>query len=348
MSKLIMVALLVGGLIAGAAGFAGAQVQGGIGDPLTLAASGVVVPFFTSGNLGGIATLQVASPVGANPDAHIFFYRADCTRIPVSVGIPLTTNDIAFQQVADVIAPFAPGLDGLVTLAKASQSGFTLIPLDNPVHARLYQFSTADGRSRVIEPIIINTAEFPSVAHWWSPLRTGATFFAPLQTASVATDLYLICPLATIVGNGLGEPAAFGNDTGGGVGDLVFTTSGFPQINPRLPNFPGLANNIRVRIYDHQEFFLRDFLTTCTCVTKFESITKIIAGVYDNALVAPFGTYTELTSVPPGGGINPSPRTSFTGYTSTFTVGSATNAFFARIQNGSQLSIDGPAVVSER
>ncbi|HXJ79482.1 MAG TPA: hypothetical protein VMS64_12485 [Candidatus Methylomirabilis sp.] len=346
-----MVAVLVGGLIAGAAGVtpAGAQaIQGGIGDPLTLAASGVVVPFFTSGNLGGIATLQVASPVGANPDTHLFFYRADCSRIPVSAGLPLTTNDIGFIQIADIIAPFSPGLDGLVTLAKASQSGFTLIPLDNPVHARLYQFSTADGRSRVLESIILNTAEFPSVQHWWSPLRTGATFFAPLQTAAVATDLYLICPLATIVGNGAGEPAAFGNDTGGGTGDLVFTTTGFPQINPRLPNFPGSANNIRVRIYDDHETFLRDFLTTCTCVTKFESITKIIAGVYDNPALVPNGSYTELTVARTTTGINSGPTSSFTGYTSTFTVGSATNAFFARIQNGSQASIDGPAVVSER
>jgi hypothetical protein len=347
MSKLIMVALLVGGLIAGAAGGAAAQgIQGGIGDPLTLAASGVVVPFFTSGNLGGVATVQIASPVGANPDVHLFFYRADCTRIPVSAGFPLTTNDIGFLQVADIIAPFSPGSDGLVTIAKASQSGFSLVPLDNPIHARLYQFSAADGRSRVLEPIIINTAEFPSLAHWWSPLRTGATFFAPLQTPTVNTDLYLICPLATIVGNGLGEPAAFGNDTGGT--DLAFTTSGFPQINPRLPNFPGTANNIRVRVYDTNEVFLRDFTTTCTCVTKFETITSIVAGVYDNPGIAPFGTYTELTTARISTAINSGPTTSFTGYTSTFTVGSATNAFFARIQNGSQASIDGPAVVSER
>jgi hypothetical protein len=58
----------------------------------------------------------------------------------------------------------------------------------------MYLFSTVDGRSRVLEPIILNTAEFPSIAHWWSPLRTGADFFAPLQTAAVQTDLFLICP----------------------------------------------------------------------------------------------------------------------------------------------------------
>jgi hypothetical protein len=48
MSKFIMVALLVASLIAGATPVMAQPVlQGGIGDPLTLAASGVVVPFIT-------------------------------------------------------------------------------------------------------------------------------------------------------------------------------------------------------------------------------------------------------------------------------------------------------------
>ena len=338
MSRLILVALLVAALVGGAVP-AMAQVQGGIGDPLTLAASGVVIPFFTSGILGTVATLQVASPVANNPDAHMFFFDATCARIPISVGIPLTTNDIAFQQVGSAQGgPVATGTDGLITLAKSDFSGFTLLPLDNPVHARLYQFNGADGRSRVMEPIIVNTAEFPSVQHWWSPLRTGATFFAPTQTTAIQTDLVLICPLSTIEG---ASGAAFGADPGG-QGNFVFTDTGFPQINPRFPAFPGPSNNIRVRIYDTNEVFKRDFTITCRCVTGFVAIAATIHPFYADPVEAFPGTYTELTSVPGN------PRTSFTGYTNTYTVGSAINAFFGRLQNGSQLSIDGPAVTSVR
>lgn len=347
MSKLITVALMVGVLIFGAAPVMAQNVQGGIADPNTLAASGVVLPFFTSGVIGTVATIQAASPVGANPDAHMFFYNQFCIRVGPSVGIPLTTNDIAFQQVADIVPT---GTDGLVALAKADASGFTLIPLDNPVHTRMYAFSAVDGRSRVLNPVIVASAEFPSVQHWYSPLRTGATFFAPLQTAAVTTDLLLICPLSTIVGAG---GAAFGADTGGGTGEQTYTNTGFPQINPRLPSAPAPANNIRVRIYNINEFFKRDFTISCTCNTVFTAIGVSISPFY--ALANPGdaldGTYTELTSTPvtpTGLPINSGPRTSFTGYTSTGTTGSSVNAFFAPLHSGSQLSIDGPAVVSER
>ena len=147
--------------------------------------------------------IQVASPVGPNLDAHMFFFRENCLRIPISVGIPLTENDIAFQLINDVIVPpiADPGTDGLVVLAKADRTGFKLVPLDNPVHARMYEFAAINGRSTVLEPIIVNAAEFPSVADWYSPLWTGATFFAPLNgpnfTGFVNTDLFLICPLST-------------------------------------------------------------------------------------------------------------------------------------------------------
>ena len=341
MSRFIMVALLAGALVGGAAPVvtAQAQVQGGIGDPLTLAASGVVIPFFTSGVVGTVATLQVASPTANNPDAHMFFFDASCARIPISVGIPLTTNDIAFQQVGSAQGgPVATGTDGLITLARADFSGFTLLPFldNNPVHARMYQFSSVDGRSRVLEPIIVNTAEFPSIAHWWSPLRTGATFFAPVQSTAVQTDLILICPKNTIQG---AAGAAFGQDPGG-QGNASFTDTGFPQINPRFPSGTQ-TNNIRVRIYDTNEVFKRDFTTSCQCVTAVNGII-CLNPIYGNVTEVPGGTYTELTSVPGN------PRTSVTGYTSTFTVGSAINAFFGRLQNGSQLSIDGPAVTSAR
>jgi len=345
MSKFIMVALLVASLIAGATPvMAQGVTQGGIGDPLTLAASGVVIPYLTV--LAGqpvVSTLQVASPVADNPNAHMFFFDANCANFPPSVGIPLTTNDIAFQQIAAANGgPVPAGTNGLVTIAQANNSGFALAPLVNPLHVRMYVFSTVDGRSRVLEPIILNTAEFPSIQHWWSPLRTGADFFAPLQTAAVQTDLFLICPKDSIEG-GTGF-TAFGTDPGGS-GNADFTDLGFPQINPRFPAFNNgvLAKPIRVRIYDTNEAFKRDFLIDCNCVIIYTSIAQSVSPFYGDPVEAAFGTYTEITSAPGTG----NRRVTFTGYTSTYTVGSAINAFFARFHNGSQPSIDG-ALTSTR
>src|SRR5262249_44764846 len=153
---------------------------------------------------------------------------------------------------------------------------------------------------------------------------------APLQTTSVLTDLVLICPISTIEG---AAGAAFGQDPGG-TADLAFTNTGFPQINPRFPTATP-ANNIRVRIYDTNEVFKRDFTITCQCVSGFVAIAVTVHPFYADPVEAAGGTYTELTSVPGN------PRTSFTGYTSTYTAGSAINAFFGRLQNGSQASIDG-------
>lgn len=338
MSKFIMVALLVASLIAGATPvMAQGVTQGGIGDPLTLAASGVVIPFLTV--LGGqpvVSTLQAASPVSDNPNAHMFFYNQNCLNFPPSVGIPLTTNDIAFQQIAAAQGgPVPAGVNGLVTIAQSDASGFALTPLVNPLHVRMYIFSSADGRSRVLEPIILNTAEFPNIAHWWSPLRTGADFFAPLQTANVQTDLFLICPKDSIEG---ASGSAFGTDPGGN-GNVDFTNLGFPQINPRFPPFNNgvLPASIRVRVYDTNEVFKRDFLIDCNCVHIYSSIAASISPFYADPVEAAFGTYTELTSTPAVG----NRRVTFTGYTSTYTVGSAINAFFARFHNGSQPSIDG-------
>lgn len=353
MRKFITAVLMVGSLVmiavpvmAQDGGESAVALQGGIADPNTLASFGVVLPYSTSTALGAIALIQVASPVEQNLDAHMFFYQANCLRVGPSVGIPLTKNDIAFQAVNDIVPS---GTDGLIALAKADASGFTLIPLDNPVHARVYEFNSNTGRSTVLAPIIVNAAEFVSVAHWYSPLRTGATFFAPLQSQSVATDLILICPLSTIVG---APGAAFGQDPGGN-GEIDFTNTLFPQINPRLPAFPAPSNNIRVRVYNVNEFFKRDFTISCTCFTPFIAIANSVSPFYGIGQPgeALDGTYTELTSVPPtvtGLPVNSGPRTSFTGYTTSYTVGSGSNAFFAPLQSGSQLSIDGPAVVTER
>jgi len=334
MSKLIMVGVLVGTLLAGF-GTAMAALplgcsptpglghcpQGGVGDPLTLAASGVLIPFVTSN--GTAALLEVASPVAANPDLHMNFFNATCQQVGPSVGLPLTTNEVAFQQVQQPIGPLTPGIDGLIAISSVQPNGFTPAPLESPVHARMYLFSSVDGTSRVIEPIILDTAEFAGNPHTWSPLRTGATFFSPLNTGTLHTHLFLICPRTTIQGSSH---------------DYFHV----PPFQPIDPPFSSITTGMRARIYDTDEHFLRNIVFTCDCLTqKFLETTNpadptFLDLVYTNAVAAPLGTYTEaeVDPTPPNTG-------TFTGYRAIFNVNNSLNNFFGRLSNGSRDSLQG-------
>ncbi len=330
MRKLIAVGVLVGGLLTGA-GSAMAQPQGGIGDPLTLAASGVLIPFVTAG--GTVSLLEVASPVSNNPNLHMQFFDANCNQVGPSVGMPLTTNDIAFQVVGvSQGGPVPANLNGLVAISAVGSDGFTNapLPLGSPIHSRMYTFSPVDGTSRVFEPVILDTAEFPGDPHTWSPLRTAVTFFAPLSTSVVHTHLFLICPDGNIQG---GAGGYFGSGPG------PFSNLGFPVIAPPFPPHSDPIHHLRARIYDTNENFLRNVFTFCRCFTQLDLEDPLaIDAVYANAAVAPFGTYTELEEIP----VPPDTRTSsFTGYRSIFSVGSALNNFFGRLSNGNRTSIQG-------
>lgn len=330
-----IVGLVVGGLLAVTAPAMAQQLipQGGIGDPLTLATSGVLIPF-----LGGsdVSLLEVASPVGDNGGLHMFFFDDTCTRIGDSVGLPLTTNDIGFIQVPTVV-PSAKA--GLITIGSADPSGFELRPLENPIHSRVYVFNTTSARSRVLEPIILDTAEYSSdrfqliAPHTWSPLRTAATFFAPQETSTVETRLLLICPSTNIQNPDPKKVSAF-------------NPTFFPQIRvgpidpTTLQQAPGLApkfvdDMLRARIYDTNEVFLRDVHTGCSCVRSAE-VTDI-SNVY-SAAEAALGTYTEIEANNLNSG---NFDFAFTGYKATATVNSPVNNFVGRFSNGSRDSIQG-------
>jgi len=314
MKKRLVRAVLVGGLLAQLAGPAPAVAgpsSAGVGDPLTLAAFGVLIPYVTGGHT--VALLEVASPVRGNPSLHLVFYDATCAR-GGSVGLPQTPNDIAFVDVGSVVPA---GQNGLVAITAGGG------PLTSPIHSRVYLFNTADGGSRVLEPIILDTAESPGGANTWSPLRTAATFFAPLQTAAVNTTLTLICPIATIQdASGTGAPQAFP------------TAQGFPAIAPAFPAAP-TAGNLLLNVYDTNENFLRDRSINCGCLTELS--VADISSVYGDPQSASQGTYTEILS-----------ESAFTGYREVFTVGSFMNRFFGRLNGGSQLSIGGALTIGVR
>jgi hypothetical protein len=324
MRKLIAVGVLVGGLLAGA-GSAMAQ-QAGIGDPLTLAASGVLIPFVTGSPTGTVALIEVASPVGANGNLHMLFYNTNCARVGDSVGIPETVNDIAFQDPTEASNASSSVISGLVAIAGVDATGFILQPLDNPIHARVYEFTPTDGRSRVFEPIILDTAEYPGDPHTWSPMRTAATFYAPLETDTIHTELTLICPRSTIQG---ASGAAFGSGT-----TPPFSSTGFPVIAPPFKTIP-LTDDMRARIYDTNEVLKRDVRFDCDCLTANLSVLDI-SSFYGNTTEAAAGTYTEVeinTLVNSNG--------SFTGYRAVFAEGSNLNNFWGRLSNGNRLSIQG-------
>src|ERR1700675_1375079 len=173
--------LIVGGLLAVAAP-ASAQ----FGDPLSLAAAGVLIPFFGNGANGDLSFVELAAPVGG-VSIHMIFYNAACTRV-ISLAETLTANEVAIVP----IAPVAPGVNGLVAVAWTA-NGNDLIPLPTAIHSRVYWVNVVSGRARVLEPITLETYQV-SGATTWNPLRSGATFVAPQETANIHTVVYLICP----------------------------------------------------------------------------------------------------------------------------------------------------------
>jgi hypothetical protein len=340
MRKLVAVGVLIGGLLAGAGT---AMAQGGNADRLSLASSGVLIPYITGGAAGLVATVEVASPVGPNLGLHMVFFNTTCDRIG-SASLPETTNDIGFVQIAATLAPLA-NPSGLVAIA-GTVNGTSLNPLLNPIHSRVYEFGAVDGRSRIFEPIIVDSWEFPGTnittgvgQSFWSPLRTAATFFAPLEvTGSVATVLTLTCPRATIQ-----------NTTVPNVG--VFTiNAGFPRFTvnpgPTSTGTAALAFNttstpMSGRVYDTNEIFLRDVNFTCDCLTINSPANDWTGGaIYKstsdpaNGIGATLGTYTEIEVTDPNGA--GTSAGAFTAWREVATVGSALNIFFGPVSDGSR------------
>jgi hypothetical protein len=326
-------------------------------DPLGLVASGAVIPYVGTGvggsgisivnsatgavttvvlNSGSLAILEVASPVGSNapPEEsafganpfHMLFYDQTCTRVGPSVGFPLTTNDAALVNlnlVGDI--PKA----GLIAAAGVGTSGTGLVPLSNPIHARVYWISGVDGvLSRVLEPVSINNPEALSLNATWNPLRTGATFTAPLEGSGVHTTLYLACPTQAII------PGAFPE------------ALGFPHLRP-IPVLANATTPLFLRIYDDEESFKRNVHIRCNCWGAHP--VALIDSIYSNAdpvIGAPNGTYTEIEGEPScTPGVAPETTTancSFTGYRSIrWGLGSVGNDVFGRLSNASYLSLRG-------
>src|SRR5712691_10476649 len=194
-----------------------------LGDPLSLAASGVLLPFFSDAAAGFVSVLEIVSPVVSsnftNP-LHMIFFRETCVR-DGSIG-DLETAKQAKAFIGHA-SPLLLNFNGLAAIGLTVQ-GNDLLPLNFPLHARTHWIDLRNGRLREVEPIILDTFStlqglgVPLVGNvlpnlsaglcgpatgafggvnngfCWSPLRSAATFVTPQESASLKASIYLICP----------------------------------------------------------------------------------------------------------------------------------------------------------
>jgi hypothetical protein len=307
------IVLIVTLCLLGAGAPAGAQTA----DPLGLIASGALVPYVGSGRLKGeMSILEIASPVGSNAPPedtifgprplHMFFFDGACTRSGPSVSLPLTVNDVDRVRL-----DFALGVpdSGLVAIA-SSDTGFELRPLSNPIHARVLWIHPGQDFVRILEPIALANAEAVDTSQVWNPLRTAATFHAPLDRGNTRSTLVLICPTANII-------------------TAAFPSTFFPELVP--PPAASGSTPLRMRVYNDEELFVRNIVTTCDCLSQIP--LRSLDPVYSDLRVAPRGTYTEIL----GGAADDAP-VSLTGYLATRAGG---RDAFSRLSGGSASSIQG-------
>jgi hypothetical protein len=333
-----------------------------LADPLSLAASGVLLPFFSDPAAGFVSVLEVVSPIvpntiGFDPafeftnPLHFVFFRENC-------GRNKSASLVQTHKQAHALISNSPalGLDhnGLAAIG-SSLEGNDLLPLNFPIHTRTHWIDTKTGRLRELEPITVDTflqlnpgflplvenpgaggsigLGFPFV---WNPLRSAAQFVTPQESASIKASVYLICPTADI-------------QNSSGTGGVFPATRGFPRIQNRDGSFgfPGRnvitgsnVTSVRGRIFDDNEELVRDFQLGCTCLstTPILNIDTIYSLPPTNLGLHTVPVwYTELETQT----VNPNPvvsgsaqQFSFTGYWGLEVAGHE-GTLFHRLSNAS-------------
>src|SRR6185369_10228126 len=156
----LKVALLVVCLLTAAAVPATAQLA----DPLSLAASGVLLPFFSDPAAGFVSVLEIVSPVVPNSigfvppfsftnPLHAVFFSATCVRDGSAGDVETAKQAKALISSA---SPFLLSFNGLAAIGLTLQ-GNDLLPLNFPLHTRTHWIDTKTGRLRELEPIILDT-----------------------------------------------------------------------------------------------------------------------------------------------------------------------------------------------
>jgi len=317
----------------------GAPAMAQLGDPLALAASGVLLPFFSDPASGFVSIFEITSPVvptvtglvspsGFTNPIHAVFFNATCTRDGSTADVLTVKQAKAYISSA---FPLSLTFNGLAAFA-TSPGGNDLVDINFPFHSRTHWVDTKTGRLRELEPVTVasflslDTPFLPltvnpgqgasislGVPFVWNPLRSAASFVTPQESASLRGSLYLICPSASIQ-----------SPTGGG----VFPSPPFPRLVNRDGSFGfperhvitgASVARLRARIYDDDETLVRDTEVPCDCLTA-RSLLEV-DGVYGAPPTNLGGNsvpvwYTELESTAQNGNLIGGVPThnSFTGY----------------------------------
>jgi len=244
-----------------------------LADPLSLAASGVLLPFFSDPAAGFVSVLEVVSPVvpttlGFSPPfnftnpIHAVFFNNVCIRNKSIADVETAKQAKAYITSA---TPFTLDFHGLAAIGNTLQ-GNDLVPLNFPLHTRTHWIDAKTGRLRELEPIILDTfltlapgflplVENPGFGasvglcapgagvfagslnngFCWSPLRSAATFVTPQESASLKASIYMICPTSDIqAGSALGVLANGGIfNPAATVVSATLVSGGFPRIQNR-------------------------------------------------------------------------------------------------------------------
>jgi len=278
-----------------------------LADPLSLAASGVLLPFFSDGAAGFVSVFEITSPVvpnsiGTTPGfdfdftnpIHVIFFSATCAR-DGSVGDELTAKQA--KAYISSASPLLLNFNGLAAIG-GSANGNDLLPLNFPIHSRVHWIDVKTGRLRELEPIILDT--FLGIDSDFLPLvnvnGAGLSFglcgvpFSPFTGLGVPpsiTNGFCWSPLRSAATFVTPQESAsikaslilicprgtIQSTTGGGVFPI---NVGFPRLQNRDGSFGFLSSNpitgnsaarLRGRIYDDNEVLVRDFETPCDCLT---------------------------------------------------------------------------------
>ena len=333
-----------------------------LADPLSLAASGVLLPFFSDTAAGFVSIFEISSPVVptvigntfpfdfTNP-IHAVFFTATCARNGSAADEQTSKQAKAYISSAQ---PFLLSFNGLAAIGSSINQN-DLIPLNFPIHSRVHWIDVKTGRLRELEPITLDTfltldaAFLPLVVNFgagasiglgapfiWNPLRSAATFVTPQESASIKASVILICPRGSIQSTG-----------GGGVFPIA---AGFPRLQNRDGSFGFLSSDVisgnsaarlRGRIYDDNETLVRDIEVPCDCLTNTPVLN--IDTVYSlpptnlGAGTVPVW-YTELESIARTNnnvtGVPANQHNSFTGYWNLEVAGQA-GTLFHRLSNAS-------------
>jgi len=167
-----------------------------LADPLSLAASGVLLPFFSDPAAGFVSVLEIVSPIVpttqgflpafnfTNP-LHAVFFRENCSRDGSAGDVETAKQAKAFITSA---APFLLNFNGLAAIGSTLQ-GNDLIPISFPIHSRTHWIDVKTGRLRELEPIILDT--FVSLAAGFLPLVENPGAGASIGLCNTAAATYV-------------------------------------------------------------------------------------------------------------------------------------------------------------